>query len=145
MQSVLIQQKCGKALKGEAVLPVTMSQVEKIEMVDMAMSAIVLCLGDKVLIDVAKETTTTIVWVKLESLYLTKSLARTQLVKQKLFSIRIMQSKTNMKQLTKFSKILDDLENIEEHLEDEDNVVLLLCDILSEVNKIVTRKGGFEL
>jgi len=32
-----------------------------------------------------------------------------------------------MEQLTEFNKILDDLENIEVHLEDEDKTILLLC------------------
>jgi len=45
MEALLIQQKCEKALKGEGVLPVTMSRAEKTEMVDKAMSVIVLCLG----------------------------------------------------------------------------------------------------
>jgi hypothetical protein len=57
MEAVLIQQKCEKALKGEGVLPVTMSWAEKTEMVDKARSVIVLCLGDKVLREVAKEST----------------------------------------------------------------------------------------
>jgi len=74
MKAVLIQQKCEKALKGESALPVTMSQAKKIEMMDKARSAIVLCLGDKVLRDVAKEPTATSMWSKLESLYMTKSL-----------------------------------------------------------------------
>jgi len=34
MEAVLIQQKCEKALKGECTLPITMSQAEKIAMVD---------------------------------------------------------------------------------------------------------------
>jgi len=54
MEAVLIQQICEKALKGEGVLPVTMSRAEKTEMVDKAMSAIVLCLGDKVLREVQR-------------------------------------------------------------------------------------------
>ena len=75
MEAVLIQQKCEKALKGEGALPVTMSQAEKTEMVDMTMSSIVLCLRDKVLRDIEKEPTVTSMWSKLESLYMTKSLA----------------------------------------------------------------------
>jgi len=67
MEAVLIQQKCEKALKGEGVLLVTMSRAEKIEMVDKARSAIVLCLGDKFLRNVAKEPTATSMWSKLES------------------------------------------------------------------------------
>jgi len=39
----------------------------------------------------------------------------------------MVESKTITKQLTKFNKILDDLENIEVQLEDEDKVILLLC------------------
>jgi len=62
MEVVLIQQKCEKALKGEAVLPVTMSQAEKTKMVDKARSVIVLCLGDKVLREVAKEPIAVSMW-----------------------------------------------------------------------------------
>jgi len=40
MEAVLIQQKCEKALKGEGALPITMSQAEKIEMVDKAKSLV---------------------------------------------------------------------------------------------------------
>jgi stalled ribosome alternative rescue factor ArfA len=45
METVLIQQKCEKALKGEGSLSVTMSRAEKTGMVDKSSSAIVLCLG----------------------------------------------------------------------------------------------------
>ena len=81
MEVVLIQPKCEKALKGECALLVTMSRAEKTEMVDKARSAIVLCLGDKVLREVAKEPTAALMWSKLESLYITRSLAHRQLLK----------------------------------------------------------------
>ena len=85
MGALLIQQKCEKALKDECALPVTMSQAKKIEMMDKARSAIVLCLRDKVLRDVAKEPTMTSMWSKLKSLYMTKSLAHQQFLKQQLY------------------------------------------------------------
>jgi len=88
MQAVLIQQNCEKALKGEGVLPVTMSQAEKTEMVDKAMSVIVLCLRDKVLRDVVKEPTVALTWSKLELLYMTKSLAYRQFLKQQFTHLR---------------------------------------------------------
>ena len=66
MEAELIQQRCDKALKGEGVLSVTMSQAEKTKMVDKARSAIVLCLEDKVLTDVANKPTATSTWSKLE-------------------------------------------------------------------------------
>jgi len=124
MQAVLIQEKCEKALKGEGVLPVTMTQAEKNEMVDKARSAIVLCLGDKVLRDVAKEPTATSMWSKLESLYMTKSLAYRQFLRQQLYSFKMVESKTVTEQLTEFNKILDDLENIEVQIEDKDKAIL---------------------
>ena len=83
IEAVLIQQKCEKASKGEGLFLVTMSRAEKTEMVDKAKSAIVLCLGDKVLREVAKEPTATLMWAKLESSYMTKSLAHRQFLSQR--------------------------------------------------------------
>ncbi|MCI02326.1 ubiquitin-protein ligase, partial [Trifolium medium] len=52
-----------------------MSPAEKSEMNDKAVSAIILCLEDKVLREVARETTIVAMWNKIGSLYMTKSLA----------------------------------------------------------------------
>ncbi|MCH93974.1 glutamate receptor 3.6 [Trifolium medium] len=49
MREILIQQKCVEALKGEAHMPAHLSAAEKTEMNDKAVSAIILCLGDKCL------------------------------------------------------------------------------------------------
>jgi len=111
----------------ELKILVTMSQAKKTEMVDKAKSAIVLCLRDKVLRDVAKEPSTTSMWLKLESLYMTKSLAHRQFLKQQLYLFKMVESNAIIEQLTEFNKIFDDLENIEVHLEDEDKAILLLC------------------
>jgi len=93
-----------------------MSQAEKTKMVAKAKSDIVLCLGDKVLRDVAKEPTATSMWSKLEPLYMIKFLAHRQFLKQQLYSFKMVESKAIMEQLTEFNKILDDMENIEVHL-----------------------------
>jgi len=65
--AVLTQQKCVEALKGEAAMLASLTQAEKREMIDKAKNAIVLCLGDKVLRDVAREATAASMWAKLES------------------------------------------------------------------------------
>lgn len=75
MEAILIQQGCVDALLGEAKMPSTLSQKEKGDMVNKARSVIILCLGDKALKEVAREKTAAAMWVKLESLYMTKSLA----------------------------------------------------------------------
>jgi hypothetical protein len=85
LMAVLIQNKCVEALKGEAQMPANLSAVEKTEMNEKALSAIILCLGDRVLREVAKETSTAAVWAKLDSLYMTKSLAHRQFMKQHLY------------------------------------------------------------
>jgi len=67
-----------KALKGDATLHVTISQAKKNEMADKARTVIVLCLEDKVLIEVVKETIAAPMWSRLESLYVTKLSAHRQ-------------------------------------------------------------------
>jgi len=127
MEAVLIQQKCEKVLKGEGLLLVTMSRAEKIKMVDNARSVIVLCLRDKVLREVAKEPTAASMWSKFEFLYMTKSLAHRQFLKQQLYSFKMVESKAFMEQLTEFNNIIGDLENIEVHLEDAGALVVWCC------------------
>ena len=93
-------------------------------MVDKAKSAIVLCLGDKVLREVAKETTAASMWSKFEYLYMTKSLVHRQFLKQQLYSFKMVESKTIMEQLIEFNKIIGDLEKIEVHLQDAGALVV---------------------
>ncbi|WVZ14807.1 hypothetical protein V8G54_012373 [Vigna mungo] len=126
MEAILIQQGCDEALKGESRMSDAMTQEEKKKMGDKARSAIILCLGDKVLREVAKEKTAAEIWAKLESLYMTRSLAHRLCLKQQLFSFKMSESRTIEEQIAEFSKIVDDLENIEVKLEDEDKAVILL-------------------
>jgi len=127
MEVMLIQQKCEKALKGEGTLLLTMSRAEKTEMVDKASSAIFLCLGDKVLREVAKEPTARSMWSKFEDLYMTKYLTHRQFLKQQLYSFKMVESKAMMEKLVEFNKTLDDLEIIEVHLEDVGTLVVWCC------------------
>ncbi|GJY19981.1 hypothetical protein Tco_0392547, partial [Tanacetum coccineum] len=54
------------------------------EMLKSMHSALILCLGDRALREVNKETTTAWIWTKLETLYMTKSLANRLYLKKKL-------------------------------------------------------------
>jgi len=58
---------------------------------------------------------------------MTKSLAHKQFLTQKLYSFKMVKSKTITNQLTKVNQILDDLVNIEMKIKDEDKAPLLLC------------------
>jgi len=57
MESILIQQGCADALKGEVNMLVFLFRKEKTNMINKAMSAIIMCLGDKTLRGVMKEKT----------------------------------------------------------------------------------------
>ena len=126
MEAILIQQGCDEALKGESNMPSTLTQAKKKSMIDKARSAIILCLGDKAPREVAKEKTVAGIWAKLESLYMTRSLAHRLCLKQQLYSFKMAESRTIEEQLAEFNKNIDDLENIGVKLEDEDKVVILL-------------------
>ncbi|WJX45134.1 E3 ubiquitin-protein ligase upl4 [Trifolium repens] len=127
MKALLIHHKCVEALKGIAQKPATLSDQEKKDMDEKALSSIILCLGDKVLREVAKETSAAAMWTKLDSLYMTKSLAHKQLLKQQLYFFRMVENKSFGEQLSEFNKIVDDLANIDVNLEDEDKAFHLLC------------------
>ncbi|GJV51798.1 retrovirus-related pol polyprotein from transposon TNT 1-94 [Tanacetum coccineum] len=72
MRALLIQHGCEAARE---VLPADMEAEAKAELNKKAHSAVILCLGNKVLREVTGETTATGVWTKLETFYMTKSLA----------------------------------------------------------------------
>nr|GFB34722.1 zinc finger, CCHC-type [Tanacetum cinerariifolium] len=66
MRTLLIQHRCEAALE---VLPADMEAQTKAELNKKAHSAMILCLGNKVLREVTGETTAARVWSKLETLY----------------------------------------------------------------------------
>ena len=122
MRVVLVHNKCVEALKG-ARMPESLSDEENASLNERAVNVITLCLGDNVLREVAKETNIAVMRTKLESLYMTKSAAHQQFLKQKLYFYRIVESKSMTEQLAEFNKIIDDLANVDVTLEDGDKVL----------------------
>lgn len=70
-----------------------------------AHSAIILYLGDRVLRDVSKETTTVGIWNKLESLNITKSFAN-RLYLKKMYTFHMINGKTIEDYTDDFNKLL---------------------------------------
>jgi len=60
---------------------------------------------------------------------MTKSLAHGQLLKQQLYSFKMVEYKSISEELAEFNKILDDLANIEVNVGDEDKTLLLICSL----------------
>ena len=89
MRAMLIQNGCEKALLGKSKKPVSMTD-EQFDEIDLkAMSAIQLCLSNEVLREVMEETTAAGVWLKLESLYMTKNVTNRLILRSKLHDLRL--------------------------------------------------------
>ena len=129
MRALLVQQGLQDALLGEKNLPSTMQEKQKIELLEKAHSAIILSLGDTVLREVAKAESTAEVWLKLESLYMTKSLANRLHKKIKLYTFKMTPGMSIEEHLDHFNKIILDLENIDIIISDEDKAILLLTSL----------------
>lgn len=64
----------------------TIGKKKRKDLLNKAHSAIILCLGHRVLREVSKEKSVAALWLKLENLYMTKSLAYRLYLKQKLYT-----------------------------------------------------------
>ncbi|KAK5818595.1 hypothetical protein PVK06_023538 [Gossypium arboreum] len=76
---------------------------------------------------VLMEKTSSALWKRLETLYATKSLANRLVLKQRLFTFRMNEGELLRDHISQFITLLNDLKNIEVHLDDEDQAMLLLC------------------
>ncbi|GJW00834.1 retrotransposon protein, putative, ty1-copia subclass [Tanacetum coccineum] len=123
IRALLIQHGCAATLE---VLPTDMEAQTKAELNKKAHSAVILCLGNKVLREVTRETTAARVWSKLETLYMTKSLANKLYLKKKLYTFYMPAGRKISEHIDEFNKIILDLANIEVKFKDEDLDLLLL-------------------
>ncbi|GJU84587.1 hypothetical protein Tco_1292133 [Tanacetum coccineum] len=126
MLALLIQHRCEAALD---VLPAYMEAEAKAELNKKAHSVVILCLGNKVLREVTGDTTVVRVWSKLETLYMTKSLANKLYLKKMLYTFYMLVGRKTSEQIDEFNKIILDLANIEVKFEDEYLALLLLTSL----------------
>ena len=140
MRALLKQQGLWSPLtkkKSDSVDEESMSLEEK------AHSTIMLCLADDVITEVAGEETAAGLWVKLESLYMTKSLTNKLLLKQRLFGLRMQEGTPLREHLDQLNTILLELRNIDVKIEDEDAALILLVSLpLSYENFVQSFIGG---
>nr|GFA98238.1 retrovirus-related Pol polyprotein from transposon TNT 1-94 [Tanacetum cinerariifolium] len=118
-----------KSVEELQVLPADMEAQTKAELNKKAHSAMILCLGNKVLREVTEETTAAGFWSKLETLYMTKSLANKLYLKKKLYTFYMPAGRKIFEHIDEFNKIVLDLANIEVKFEDEDLALLLLTSL----------------
>ncbi|MFQ6661892.1 hypothetical protein Gotur_029900, partial [Gossypium turneri] len=88
-----------------------------------------LCLTNAVLQEVLMEKTSSALWKRLETLYATKSLANHLVLKESLFTFRMNEGELLRDHINQFITLLNDLKNVEVYIDDEDQVMLLLCSL----------------
>lgn len=125
----LVQQGLSKALQGKWTLPDIRSDEDKDDFMEHALSVIQLSLGDDVLHGISDETSPANLWLKLESLYMTKSLTNRLYLKQQLYTLGMKECTPVNNHLAHFDKIVMSLKNIDVKIEDEDQTLILLCSL----------------
>ncbi|MFQ6636892.1 hypothetical protein Gotur_013139 [Gossypium turneri] len=88
-----------------------------------------LYLADTVLQEVLMEKTSSALWKRLETLYTTKSLSNCLVLKQHLFTFRMNEGELLKDHINQFITLLNDLKNVEVHIDDKDQATLLLCSL----------------
>ncbi|KAJ4715440.1 Retrovirus-related Pol polyprotein from transposon TNT 1-94 [Melia azedarach] len=126
MRALLKQQGLWAPLTRKPADPIT---TEMAVLEEKAHSTIMLCLADDIITEVAEEETAQGLWVKLEGLYMTKSLTNKLLLKQRLFSLRMQEGMPLRDHLDQLNTILLELRNIDVKVEDEDAALILLVSL----------------
>ena len=89
MWDLLVQQGLQKALASKTKKPTTMTNKEWEDLDEKSLSTIHLCLVDDVLFNTIEDDTTSSLWRKLESLYMTNSLMSIIYLKRQLYSLQM--------------------------------------------------------
>lgn len=97
----------------------------------------ILCLGDRVLREITKEMTAEGIWKKLETLYMTKSLANRLYLKKNLYTFHMHPGKSRSEHIDEFHKLVGDLAAIDAAISDEDQALLLLTSLPSSYDNFV--------
>ena len=102
MQAILTQDGCKLALDGEDKKPADMSSDKFKDLDYKARSGIILNLTDKVLQEVAGESTAKGMWDKLKFMYMKKTVENRRYLKQKLYMLRMTEGTSILSHLDKF-------------------------------------------
>jgi hypothetical protein len=129
VNDLLVQQGMVNALYGTKLEG--MSKIDWKELEAQAVATIRLCLGDDIMYHVMDEEFLAAVWLKLESRYMSKSLTNKLYLKQRLYSLKMVEGSDLSQHINVFNQIIGDLKMIDVKFEDEDKALMLLNSLLT--------------
>ncbi|PKI57914.1 hypothetical protein CRG98_021702 [Punica granatum] len=129
MKALLVHHGLEGALRREDKSDPTLTTDQKKPVMAKALSIIQLSLSNKVLWEVSNMDLAPEMWKKLESLYMQMSLTNRLYLKQRLYKLRLSLGTFVSDHLDLFNQILMDLANVDVKIEDEDQIMLLLCSL----------------
>ena len=112
-----MQQGLQKALLEKEKISDSLTPEQSEEIDEKALTAIQLCLSDEILRKVLDEKTVVGLWLKLESLYMIKSLTNKLYLKQHLVILHMAEGTSIKSYLDEFSSIIIDLCSIDVKIE----------------------------
>lgn len=136
VKDLQVQQGLHKAQEGKK--PISWTNEEWMYMSLRVVSTIYLCHADEVLQNVMIEISAPKFWMKLESLYTTKSLTNKLYLKQQLYSLQMKETVSVVQHLNVFNKNIGQLSSIDVKVEDEDKALILLTSFLQSYEHLVT-------
>jgi hypothetical protein len=138
MHDLLVQQGVVKVLLGKANKPATITYEHWDEIDVRELSAIRLCLDDDVLFNIVVEKTSMGLWMKMESLYMKKSLTNRIFLKRKLYSLSMKEGMKIADHLNTFNTLLVQLTSMGVKFDSEDKTITLLCSLFASWDHFVT-------
>ncbi|CAM8959955.1 unnamed protein product [Rhodiola kirilowii] len=127
MKGILIKEKCWRAVSEEWLCP-TSEQAKK-DLIEIALTEIMLRLTDDVARPLMKVTDPMVLWDTLKATYQTKSLPSRMFLLKKLFTFNMDLSLSIQENLDSFLRMTQDLNRCEDAIKEEHQAVILLSSL----------------
>ena len=137
VKDVLIQQGLIDALICNE-RPSTMEEKNWMRIQMQTVSTIRLYLADDVVIHVLNESSPTVLWEKLEELYMAKSLTNALFLWKQFYQLRMTEGQSVQEHLSNFQRILTDLLSVGEKVEEKTRALVLLSSLPQSFESLVT-------
>ena len=97
-----------------------------------------MCLVDDVFLNIVEKYLAVGLWVKLEILYMNKSLTNIIFLKSKLYTLRMTNGMKIHDHLNTFNDLVGQLTNVDVNIDDEEKEINLLCTLPNSWDHIIT-------